>query len=78
MKTWATNIKAINPLDGEITDFCGPNIKAPSKELAFEYCQKNGLGYCSIEGEVLMEIPCDENYKADFGNAINFESENLN
>lgn len=39
----------------------GPNIQAPSMELAQEYCQNNGLGYCKIEGQLIAEIPVDPN-----------------
>lgn len=71
MKLWSTYIMAINPVDGELTEFCGQNIEAPSKKLAHEYCQNNGLGYLNIDDEILQIIPCKKgsNFEADFSNA---------
>lgn len=57
MKTWTTIIYAKNPLTGNMSEFAGPDIQAPSKALAFEYCQNNGLGYCHIGDELLSRIP---------------------
>ena len=34
-----TSILAIDPLNGELTDFAGPDIKADSFDEAIEYCQ---------------------------------------
>ena len=56
MKKWTTIIKAINPLTGELKRFGGPNVPAPTKELAEKYCQKNRLGYCHVDGEFIAEI----------------------
>lgn len=79
MKLWATSITATCPLDGRLKKFGGPNIKAPTKKLAHEYAQNNGLGYCRIEGELIAEIPCKEgSYKPDWGNMIDYESTKLN
>jgi hypothetical protein len=72
MKTWATKIKAIDPLTGELLEWCGPNIEAPSEILAKEYCQLNGLGYCFIDGELIMEIPCDD-LKPDFNKTVFYD-----
>jgi hypothetical protein len=78
MKTFSTVIKAINPMNGELATFIGPNIEALSRKLAFKYCQNNGLGYCDISGELILEIPCDENFKADFGKEIEYKDLQLN
>lgn len=78
MKTFATVIKAINPIDGKLATFVGPNIEALSSKLAFQYCQENGLGYCAISGELILEIPCDENYKADFDKEVEYKDLQLN
>ena len=75
MRTWTTLIHALDPLTGEYSEFAGPNIQAPSAQLAFDWCQENGLGYCHIAGELVCEIPC-ENGKADFNNEIDYR--NLN
>jgi hypothetical protein len=52
---WTTEIKAI--VDGKVKTFCGPNIEAPSKGLARQYCQLNGLGYCKVTDQLISEIP---------------------
>lgn len=75
MKTWCTEIRAINPVTGELTTFCGPNIQAPSWALAEEYLQNNGLGYCRIDGELVAEIPCKPGtYEPDWDNMIDYEN----
>lgn len=78
MKIFCTTIHALDPIDGEYKEFCGPNIKAPSQSLAFEYCQNNGLGYCHIGGEIVMEIPCDKDFKPDWNKSIDYENIQLN
>lgn len=58
MKLWTTTIMAIDPRDGKLKRWMGPEINALTRELAQEYCQKNELGYCSVdEGEVTGIIP---------------------
>lgn len=74
MKIFTTKIYAINPLDGEMAEFRGPNINALSWDMAFEWCQKHGLGYLHIDGELISSIPCDDNYKADFENEIDYKN----
>lgn len=74
MKTWTTLIYAIDPVDNEHKEFAGPNIEAPSSWLAHEYCQKNGLGYCHIGGELIMEIPCDEHNNPDWSKQVDYET----
>jgi hypothetical protein len=79
MKTWSTIIYAKCAATGEMKQFGGQNIKAPTRQLAHEYCQTHGLGYCHIGDEVVMEIPCKKNsYEPDFDNAEDFDLENLN
>ena len=78
MKIFATRIHALDPLDGEYKTFAGPDIKAPSASLAFDYCQNNGMGYCHIDGEAICDIPCDENYKADFDKQVDYDIINSN
>lgn len=79
MRAFETIIKAISPLDGEIHTYFGPTIKAPSKELAREFCDENGLGYCIIGDEVYSEIPCDDvNYRPDWSKEINYHKQTYN
>lgn len=75
MKTWGTIIYAKCAMTGEQKIFCGPNIKAPSRSLAHEYCQNNGLGYCHIGDELVAEIPCKEGtYEPDWDKMIDYEN----
>jgi hypothetical protein len=74
MKLWSTTILAIDPVDGHLKKYGGPNIPAPSAILAHEHCQHNGLGYCNIGEELVSEIPCDDNFKADFSKAIDYDT----
>ena len=57
MKYWTTEIRAIDPIDGYLKNWCGPNVPGESWEDAEKYCQENGLGYCRITGELICEIP---------------------
>ncbi len=58
MKTWLTEIRALDPSDGEIKTWAGPRIPAITFGFAEQYCQNNGLGYCKVIGEFVAEIPC--------------------
>lgn len=60
---------------GEMKRFCGPNIQAPNQQIAHEYCQTHGLGYCEVGDEVVCEIPCKEgSYEPDFNKMVDYES----
>lgn len=77
MKIWETIIYAKSPLDGSMRTYGGPNIKAPSKSLAREFCENNGLGYCHIGDEIVAEIPCKKGtYEPDFKNQIDYTNDN--
>lgn len=77
MKIWLTEIRAIDPLDGEMKTWCGPRIPAISWSDAEEYVQRNGLSYCKVIGQLIEEIPCNEKTgEPEFHNKISFE--NLN
>jgi len=76
LKKWTTSIKAIDPFTNEIKDYCGMFICAPSWNAAQEYCNTNGLGYCLVDGELIMEIPCkDGGYDPDFEKSIDYDNE---
>lgn len=66
MKTWGTTIYALDPVSKEHRKFGGPNIQAPTRQLAHEFCQNNGLGYCHIQDEVVMEIDAETGEITDF------------
>jgi len=58
---FTTLIRAIDPTDGELKTFGGPNIPAFSKEAAEQYLQYNGLGYCVICGILIQETTMETN-----------------
>lgn len=60
-KKWVTNIQAIDPNDGELKTFAGPYIEADSIEEAIEFTQKNGLGYCTVVGKLVIDFVLHEN-----------------
>lgn len=64
MKLYTTTIKAINPQTGKLCIFQGPNVLGVSFKTAQEYCNKNGLGYCKVDGELISEI--DGSHKIDY------------
>lgn len=79
MKIWLTEIMAIDPNDGKLKKWCGPDIKAFTPTLAEQYCQQNGLGYCKVIGELVREIGCKKGtYEPDFDNIIDYETPNDN
>jgi hypothetical protein len=74
MKIWTTLVYAKCAETNEYRTFCGQNIEAPTKKLAHEYCQNNGLGYLHISDELIMEIPCKSktDYSPDWDKAIDY------
>ena len=56
MKLWVTELKAIHPTKGILTNYMGPYIEADSLELAEKHCEENGLGYCKVIGELDSEL----------------------
>jgi len=74
MKLYCTEIKAINPLNGNMTIWGGPNVPGISFKDAENYCQNNGLGYCKIIGTLVEEIPCkDGTYIPDWNNRVRYD-----
>jgi len=57
---YLTEIRAVDPEDGEVKSWAGPRIWADSQEQAMEYCQRNGLGFCFILGEFDSDIDLRE------------------
>lgn len=66
MKTFCTEIQAINPRDGKLTSWSGPRVQALSWGLAEEYLQIQGLGYARIIGEYIQEQPFQEEKKENY------------
>lgn len=71
---FTTIIKAINPMTGELSTFVGPNIESISHNMAQDYCNNNGLGYCKVDGILVEEIPVKEGTtnEPDWNNKIDY------
>jgi hypothetical protein len=52
MKYYSTELKAIDPLTGELLKWVGPIIPAISWSHAEDFCQNNGFGYLTITGQI--------------------------
>lgn len=76
---WVTEIHAIDPRDGEMKVWCGPDVPGINHDDAVNYCQQNGLGYCQVLGELMGEIPCKEGtHEPDFDKMVDYEKINSN
>lgn len=54
--------------------WCGPEVEAPTAELAQQWCNENA-GHLKVIGELVAEIPCKEGtYEPDFTNMIDYEN----
>lgn len=71
---FVTEFKAIDPEDGNLKDYIGPYIAAPSLSLAREYCRLR-LGHLKVTGRLLGEIPCipGSDNEPDFTKMINHD-----
>lgn len=79
MKLFTTELRAIDPRDGELKTWCGPHVPGISWDDARWYCDNNGLGYCRVTGELVAEIGTKiENgfIVPDFDNMIEYDNEN--
>lgn len=52
---WLTEIRAVDPVDGQMKTWAGPDVPGNSREEAERYCQENGLGYCEVIGSLVLE-----------------------
>ena len=77
MKYWVTEIKAIKPGTGELRTYAGPTVPGISIGDAMAYCENHGLGYCTVLGELISEIPCIEGtYEPDWDKQVDYDTEN--
>lgn len=68
MNTYTTTLLAQDVNDGIIKKFVGPNIKAPTLELAEQYVQLNGMGYLTVIGQLIQTIDEHTNQTTDYNN----------
>ena len=55
MKTFITEIWALDYKTGKFELWSGPEIEAPDMDGAQTFCDENGFGYCKVIGEKLSE-----------------------
>jgi len=60
MKVFTTQIKAIDPDDGELKVWKGPDVYAQTWQLAEQFCYEN-MGYCKVVGECQEETDSELN-----------------
>lgn len=73
MKVWLTEFTAPDARTGEIKNWAGDEVSAPSFELAQQWCYEN-KGWLKVVGELVAEIPCKNGYEPDFDNMIDYEN----
>ena len=82
MNLYVTQIKAIDPADGEMKTWIGPNVPGISWADAEFYCETNGLGYCEVIGQLVAEIGTkydkNGNLIADMDNISDYDLPNQN
>lgn len=59
MNLYITQIKAIDPADGEMKIWSGPNVPGITPTDAQEYCNANGIGYCEVVSEYIGDLHVD-------------------
>lgn len=59
MRKFTTELRAIDPNDGELKTWQGPDIDAVSFDDARQYCDNNGLGYLKVVGLLVAEVELD-------------------
>lgn len=78
MKLFVTEIRAIDPVSGELKTYAGPHVPGIDSADAERYCREN-LGMCRVLGELIGEIPCiDGTYEPDWGNMIDYKKQRDN
>lgn len=79
MKMWVTQIQVIDPADGSMKSWGGPNVPGINHGDAVQFCQQNGLGYCKVLGDLVAEIPCKEGTnEPDMDKMVDYEKINNN
>jgi hypothetical protein len=55
-RRWVTEIRAIDPDDGQIKMWHGPIVYGENEKEARQYCDTHLLGYCEIVGLFICTI----------------------
>jgi len=70
---WTTVIYAKRNPDGEIRKFGGPNIQAPTRKKADQYCIEK-LGHCFVQDKLVSEIGCKKGtLEPDWNTEVNYD-----
>lgn len=65
IKHWVTEVIALDPQTHEMKRWRGDVIKAPTWELAQQWCDEN-KGYLLVVGELIAEIDEDTGKRIDY------------
>lgn len=66
MRIFCTEIKAIDPKDGELKTWGGDNVKSITWTHAQEILNRTGRGYMKVTGELVSEIDSETGEKTDY------------
>lgn len=79
MRYWVTQITAIDPFTGKLEKWKGEDIRAPSFELAVEWCRLN-KSYLEVLGEHMhtMDVLPDEIIEPNWERVQDDTKANLN
>ncbi len=66
MKIWLTEIRAINPVTGHLTTYCGDEIEAITKEEAQIKLNNSERSYMKIVGELVCEVSHNTDQRIDY------------
>lgn len=75
-KPYITEFKAVDPKDGTLKTWAGPTIWKKSWEHAQKWCEEN-QGHLLVIGELIAEIPADENLNPIWDKMIDYEMYHL-
>ena len=78
MNIYLTELRAEDPKSGHLKTWCGPNVPGITIADAQAYCERNGMGYLKVIGELLAEIPWTDDEEADKRNTIDYQTPKLN
>lgn len=69
---------ALDARTGQMKKWCGPEVEAPTAELAQQWCNENA-GHLKVIGELIAEIPCKKgSYEPDLENMVDYQNQQLN
>jgi hypothetical protein len=72
---FVTEFQAVNEYTGEIETYEGQYVEALTWEDAISQCRKHAP-YLEVVGILEAEVPCDDDYNADFDNEIRYDNSN--